>query len=859
MKVKNQSSLNIFELNKYAIFLIAAWTFVLLLSLYWNYRHHSKEIVETASVQARSLFEKDLLYRQWSASHGGVYVPVTDKTPPNPYLEIPERDITTPSRKALTLMNPAYMTRQVYKLTLERFGVLSHITSLNPINPDNKPDPWEIEALKAFESGVEEVISSETIDGILHLRLMRPFITEEGCLKCHAKQGYKLGDIRGGASVSIPLHFYSGLMASKVKGEAVVHLLFWLMGLVGLYFGYVSIQRRVKERDAAEEELRESEDKYREIVEGTDDLVTVVNGKGEFIFTNHSSEKILGVAMPDIIGKNVFTFLHPDDKENTQEWFQNIVAEKRSTGHIENRQINQQTKETRYLQWTSNFHYDSNGNLDTVSGIAHDITEQKKIERELGLQHRLKELFMESMPCFAFLAKYDHIIVAINQAGMEMGGKEGVKCYSSKMTPFDKPCWWCLLPQLIETGERQYWEGYAVGIHWEAHWVPIDDDLYLHYAFDVSDKVMAQEQIKESEEKFRTTFMTIPDGIGLTRLSDNTFVDVNDGFIQISGYTADEVIGKPVLDVKIWNDARDRERFLKELMKKGQVYNFEAKGCRKDGSLFDALISAKSITLHGEPHLISIFKDITERKQTEQALQRSTHLATVGQIASGVAHELNNPLATIAACAEVLEKQATKIPPDLLLREKIEEYATLIGEEVERGSTIIKELLDFARIRPLDLTEFKLCDLIESTVKLLSIQSAYKEYSFEVSLCEAPPEILADRDRLRQVLIILLSNACEAQPDGGVVWVSCTNDIENQQVTFSVKDEGIGISPGETGRIFEPFFTTKLEEKGTGLGLSTAENIITKHGGSISVQSEQGKGSTFEVTLPVTANIQDEK
>ncbi|GAG33923.1 unnamed protein product, partial [marine sediment metagenome] len=113
-----------------------------------------QKTLEAARIQARTAHAKDVIYRRWNAGYGGVYVPVTKKTQPNPYLSgIPERDITTPSGRTLTLINPAYMTRQVHELAKEKYGVLGHITSLNPIRPQNAPDPWEIKALEEFERG----------------------------------------------------------------------------------------------------------------------------------------------------------------------------------------------------------------------------------------------------------------------------------------------------------------------------------------------------------------------------------------------------------------------------------------------------------------------------------------------------------------------------------------------------------------------------------------------------------------------------------------------------------------------------------------------------------------------------------
>ena len=168
----------------------------------WSAYTTTLSIVKNSAIDS---FQKDTVYRYWATLQGGVYVPVSDDTPPNPYLaHMPERDISTPSGKKLTLVNPAYMTRQVHALGLQKYGLRGHITSLNPIRPENESDSWEKEALLSFEKGVQEVSALAPIDGETYFRYMRPFVTEKGCLKCHAAQGYKEGDIRGGISFSVP-------------------------------------------------------------------------------------------------------------------------------------------------------------------------------------------------------------------------------------------------------------------------------------------------------------------------------------------------------------------------------------------------------------------------------------------------------------------------------------------------------------------------------------------------------------------------------------------------------------------------------------------------------------------------------
>lgn len=155
-------------------------------------------IIELAEVEARTIFHKDVACCKWATMHGGVYVPVTDKTQPNRYLaHISERDIIAPSGKKLTLVDPAYMTRQVFELDNGVAGIKGHVTSLNPILPRNSPDQWEKRALQKIQNDETIEFSIEQIDYEQYLRKMFPFYVEESCLKCHAKQGDAIGYLRG--------------------------------------------------------------------------------------------------------------------------------------------------------------------------------------------------------------------------------------------------------------------------------------------------------------------------------------------------------------------------------------------------------------------------------------------------------------------------------------------------------------------------------------------------------------------------------------------------------------------------------------------------------------------------------------
>lgn len=370
--------------RKYILLTILAWSTAIVLSLAWNLLEIRRDLLTQAQGEARSAFNKDLQYRRWAASHGGIYVPVTDDTPPNPYLsDIKERDIETPSGRSLTLVNPAYMVRQVFELYNEQNGLRSHITSLNPIRMENAPDHWERKALKAFEQSETEVISTEEIDGKPFVRLMRPMVTESRCLKCHAEQGYKEGEIRGGISVSVPLEPYRAAMIPHAMPVVVGHILFWLLGTGGLGLGGRSILQRERARARAEEALRQSEMRYREVVEGTADLITTVDREGRFTYVNYVAKKVYGLNSEQCIGLPAFDFIHPDDQERTKEWFRKCVGAGMKQASIENQQVNRETGAIADMLWTCRFHYDDDGQPKMVSGIARDITERKRAEEVL--------------------------------------------------------------------------------------------------------------------------------------------------------------------------------------------------------------------------------------------------------------------------------------------------------------------------------------------------------------------------------------------------------------------------------------------------------------------------------------------
>jgi len=261
MKDSEEFNIRSSRLATFAWILAVVWTLIITASLVWNVIQVRQNTLEAARIQSRAAFEKDVIYRRWNAERGGVYAKVTEETQPNPNLKVSERDVITPLGKPLTLINPAYMTRQVHELAEEKYGVRGHITSLNPIRPDNAPDPWETEALRTFERGKTEYSSVEKIEGEGYMRLMRSLITEKACLKCHAAQGYQEGDIRGGISVSVPLEPLLAISHMHVLTLVLGHVLPWLVGLAGVVLGTQRLRQSEKERNRAMEVLQKAKER----------------------------------------------------------------------------------------------------------------------------------------------------------------------------------------------------------------------------------------------------------------------------------------------------------------------------------------------------------------------------------------------------------------------------------------------------------------------------------------------------------------------------------------------------------------------------------------------------------------------
>jgi two-component system sensor histidine kinase AtoS len=358
-----------------------------------------------------------------------------------------------------------------------------------------------------------------------------------------------------------------------------------------------------------------------------------------------------------------------------------------------------------------------------------------------------------------------------------------------------------------------------------------------------------RDELESVRQLYQALFNCAGDGIFILDLSEGRqgdIVSANPAAAVMHGYATDELGKMNIADLT--HDEKCPERLQCALP--GSWGQYEIWRRRKNGSTFLAEVNLGQLEVQERKYAIAFSRDITQRREEEKKLQRANHLAAVGEMAAGLAHEIKNPLAGIKVSLEVLAEE-------LDLSEEDSELFVRLVAETQRVEKLLKGLLNYARPPKLQYGTFDLAQLINNVIKNLSSQRKNgdrQNFSFVCDFADDLPLLEADSAQLQQVILNILLNAIEAMPDGGQVKVTAVLHGADQ-VLMTFTDQGIGLPADKREAVFQPFYTSK--NKGTGLGLAISQRIIEEHHGSISAADNAGGGTVFSIVLPLSRNRQD--
>lgn len=338
-----------------------------------------------------------------------------------------------------------------------------------------------------------------------------------------------------------------------------------------------------------------------------------------------------------------------------------------------------------------------------------------------------------------------------------------------------------------------------------------------------------EKNLHESEEKFAKAFHCSPDPIGISTVKEGRYLEVNDAWLEHFGYERPEVIGRAAIELGIWAEPDERNFMLGQLGECGKISNIETKLSTKSGEVRTYLMSAEIMEIGGEPHLLSINRDIEERKKMEIEITRLDRLELVGEMAASIGHEIRNPLTTVRGFLQIYKEK---------YRDDIDSLDLMI-EELDRANSIITEFLSLARDKLVELKPTNLNAIITKLLPLLRANAMMQEKDVKIETQEIP-NLLLDEKEISQLIHNLVNNGLESMLHGGCVTIRTF--FEDDNVVLSIKDQGQGVTPEVMEKLGTPFFTTK--ENGTGMGLAICYGIAKRHNAKIDVDTTTN-GTTF--------------
>ncbi|MBW2064039.1 MAG: PAS domain S-box protein [Deltaproteobacteria bacterium] len=503
---------------------------------------------------------------------------------------------------------------------------------------------------------------------------------------------------------------------------------------------------------------------------------------------------------------------------------------------------------------------------DEIGQLARAIREMGRQigekQEELNKQKEAYQNLFELAPCYITVQDKDFKLLAYNREFAEhFDPKPGDYCYRAYKGRSER-CEICPVAQTFEDGRPHTSE--ETGINkdgtrsfWMVRTAPLRDAqgkviAAMEMSLDVTKMKFLEDEVRKSEEKYRVIFDTIPNPVFLVDERDLRIIDCNNSIKNVYGFDKEDVLGKPFTH---FFEEGEREQYEKGLRARQNLN--KVRQIRKDGSTIYANIRISSSREDGTGALLVTVIDITEQLIAEQKLVQASKMATLGEMATGIAHELNQPLSVIKTASNLILKKVRNKEP--IKEEVMETLAEEMDSQVDRASKIINHLREFGRQADVKKKEVQVNDVLMRALDIFSQQLKLRGIEVIRDMEKTLPPIMADSNRLEQVFINLLTNARDAieerqereAPEKTPKQIRISTRVSDGSVVIEVEDTGSGIPEKIRDRIFDPFFTTKKVGKGTGLGLAISYGIIRDYDGTIDVKSRVNEGSTFIVNFPV--------
>jgi len=628
----------------------------------------------------------------------------------------------------------------------------------------------------------------------------------------------------------------------------------------------LEIVRDINERKQAEQALLESEERFRSIVENSQAGIMIMDDAYRFIYVNPQLCQMSGYSPNELIGQDFRQFL---DEESRQLVADRYIRRQRGEEIPPRYEFNIVPKDgqKRRVEISSAIIKDSAGRVKTVAQIL-DITERKQAEEALKLQQAyFQQLFDNSPAAIAWLDAADRF-VNVNEGFETLFGYriEEIKgrFINELVIPEDRIEEASALSQAALNNKarrkdtvRKRKDGSLVDVDTFGYPIQFGNKTVGVYAVytDITERKQAEEELRQAKEQFQALVQESPLGVSMIR-KDGRYQYVNPKFVEMFGYTLEDVPTGREWFAKAYPDPEYRRQVIStwkttvvEVSKRGESRRQTFTVTCKDGS--EKVIYFRPVTLETGDHFV-ICEDITERKKAEerekqlqQELYLSTRLASIGELAAGVAHEINNPLTGVLGFSQRLLRKSTS--------EEVSRGLEIIHSEAQRAAEVVQNLLTFARCRQPKKEYSNINDIVQKALELRAYVLQTSNIEVVANLAPGLPEIMVDFPQIQEVFLNIILNAEQAMSEtyGRGKLVIKTREVKDY-VRISFADDGPGIPPEQLDKVFDPFFTTREEKGGTGLGLSACHGIVTEHGGRIYVRSKPGKGATFIVELPLS-------